>query len=88
MTEQVPPPPAPNQVLEVNIAPAPAAPAPEHVLPVSVAQVENRQPAALIDNVDQNVVPEVTTSNWLILSLLLVAFKFTSSFHLPEDTDS
>ena len=40
-------PPAPNQVQDVNIAPAPA------------AQVEDRLPAAA-DNVAQNAAPEVT----------------------------
>ena len=66
MTEQVPAPPAPNQVLDVfNIAPAPApaAPAPEPVLAVPFAQVENPLPAAA-NNVAQNAAPEVTTPNF------------------------
>lgn len=64
MAEQVPTPPAPNQVLDVvNIAPAPAVPASEPVLAVPVAQVQNRLSAAA-DNVVQNAAPEVTTPNF------------------------
>ena len=64
MAEQVPAPPAPNQVVDVvNIAPAPAKPAPEPVLAVLVAQVENPLPAAA-NNVAQNAAPEVTTPNF------------------------
>ena len=61
MAEQVPAPPAPNQVLDVvNITPAPAVPAPELV---PVAQVGNPLPAAAND-VAQNAAPEVTTPSF------------------------
>ena len=61
MAEQVPAPPAPNQVLDVvNIVPTPAVPASELVL---VAQVESPLPAAAND-VAQNAAPEVTTPSF------------------------
>ena len=63
MAEQVPAPPAPNQVQDVvNVAPAPAVPALEPVLAAPVAQVENRLPAA-VNNVAQNAAPDVTILN-------------------------
>lgn len=72
MAEQVPAPPAPNQVLDVaNIAPAPPIPAPEPVLAVPVAQVENPLPAAA-NNVAQNAAPELITPNVLVACLTWV----------------
>ncbi|PFX13343.1 hypothetical protein AWC38_SpisGene22577 [Stylophora pistillata] len=71
MAEQVPAPPAPNQVLDVvNIAPAPSVSAPEPVLAVPVVQVENPFPAAA-NNITQNAAPEITTPN------VLVGFNYT-----------
>ena len=53
MAEQVPAPPAPNQVQDVvNVAPAP-----KPVLAVPVALVENRLSAA-VDDVAQNAAPD------------------------------
>ena len=68
MAEQVPAPLAPNEVQDVvNVAPAPAVPALEPVLAAPVAQVENRLSAA-VNNVAQNVAPEVTIPSlfWLL----------------------
>ena len=60
MAEQVPAPPAPNQVQEVvNFSPTPAVPAPEPILAGPVARVEDRLPA-VADNVAQKAAPEVT----------------------------
>ena len=74
MAEQVPVPPAPNQVLDaVNIAPAPAVPAPvlpvpEPVLAAPVTEVENPLPAAA-NNIVQNAAPKGTIPNFLFPSL-------------------
>ena len=65
VAEQVPAPPAPNQVLNVNVAPAPGVPALEPVLAVPVAQVENSLPAAA-NNVAHNTAPEVNNPNFNI----------------------
>ena len=62
MAEQVPAPPAPNQVLDVvNIAPAPAEPS-SGACPRS-SSIENPLPAAAND-VAQNAAPEVTTPSF------------------------
>ena len=69
MAEQVPGPPAPNQVQDVvNVPPAPAVQPLEPVLAAPVAQVENQLPAA-VDNIAQNAALEVTIPNLLIPSL-------------------
>ena len=60
VAEQVPAPPAPNKVLNVNVAPAL-----EPVLAVPVAQVENSLPAAA-NNVAHNTAPEVNNPNFNI----------------------
>ena len=59
----MPAPPAPNQVLNVNVAPAPGVLALEPVLAVPVAQVENSLPPAA-NNVAHNTAPKVNTPNF------------------------
>ena len=82
MAEQVPSPPAPNQVQDVvNFAPAPAVPAPEPVLAGPVAQVEDQIPA-VADNVAQNAAPEVTILLVLISRAPFLFHSFLSGVYL------
>ena len=77
MADQVPVPPAPNQVLDaVNIAPVPAVPAPglpvpEPVPAAPVAQVENPLPV-VANNIAQNAAPEVTVWDFFLLLFRLL----------------